>query len=292
MSANREYKNSVFTLLFSTPDKMLELYNAVSGNNLPSDTPIKIATLTDALFMDQINDLAFVIEDRLVVLIEHQSTICENMPLRLLLYIARVYERLVDRKSLYRSRLISLPRPEFYVIYNGTTPMPEKAVMRLSDAFVNCPEANMAAEDIFALELEVSVFNVNVGFNEAVVDRSDNLSGYVRFVDKVREYKNSGMDIKEAIEAAVKYCISSGILADFLDKNSREVRGMLFTEFNIDDAKEVWLEEGREEGVALGELRAKRQLAKNLLSMGMPVDKISIATGLNAEQIEPMADAD
>ena len=125
MSANREYKNSVFTLLFGTPEKMLELYNAVSGNNLPIDTPIEIATLTDALFMDQINDLAFVIEGRLVVLIEHQSTVCQNMPLRLLMYIARVYERLVDRKSLYRDKLISLPRPEFYVIYNGTAPMPD-----------------------------------------------------------------------------------------------------------------------------------------------------------------------
>jgi len=304
MSANRQYKDSVFTLLFGTADKILELYNAVSGSNLPSDTRVEIATLTDALFMDRINDLAFVIEDRLVVLIEHQSTICENMPLRLLLYIARIYERFIDGKAIYKSKLISLPRPEFYVLYNGVAPMPDMATLRLSDAFVDCPEAKTEVGGFFPLELEVPVINVNVGRNQSVIGKSENLSGYVCFVDKVREYERMGLNISDAIEAAIKYCISSGILVDFLDKNSREVRGMLFTEFNLDDAKDVWFEEGKEDGreegrveglekgitigVARGEDRAKRQLLNNLLSMGMPLDQISIATGLCLTQIERM----
>jgi len=55
-----------------------------------------------------------------------------------------------------------------------------------------------------------------------------------------------GLDFDSAFAAAVKRCIDGGILVDFLDKNSREVRNMLFTEFNLDDAKEVWFEEGWE----------------------------------------------
>ncbi|GHV90722.1 hypothetical protein AGMMS50268_12250 [Spirochaetia bacterium] len=53
---------------------------------------MSINTLTDVFFKDQINDLSFTVDNRLVVLIEHQSTINPNMPIRLLMYIARVYE--------------------------------------------------------------------------------------------------------------------------------------------------------------------------------------------------------
>ena len=93
MSANREYKSSMFTTLFSDTGKLLSLYNAVSGNDLPLDTPLQIATLENVLFNNRRDDIAFVLGDKIVVLIEHQSSINENMPLRMLIYVARVYER-------------------------------------------------------------------------------------------------------------------------------------------------------------------------------------------------------
>ena len=102
MSANREFKDSVFTKLFGEATELISLYNAVSGGNFPSNTPIKIATLEDILYKDRYNDIAFVLEDKVVVLIEHQSTISENMPLRLLLYVARVYEKLIDNDAVYK----------------------------------------------------------------------------------------------------------------------------------------------------------------------------------------------
>ena len=285
MSANREYKNSVFTLLFGTPDKMLELYNAVSGNNLPIDTQVEIATLNDALFMSRINDLAFVIEDRLVVLIEHQSTVCPNMPLRLLLYITRIYERFIDGKAIYHSKLIVLPRPEFYALYNGAAPMPDKMTLRLSDAFMDHPET----AEFNPLELEVAVINVNAGHNEAVIGRSENLNGYAIFVSKVREYESDGLNLDEAIEAAVKHCIENGILADFLDKNSREVRNMLLNEFCLDDALDVRFEEGwesgREEGIMLGEARS----VKRMLDRGLSLEAIADATGYTLDEVAAMS---
>ncbi len=115
-ATNRQYKNSVFTKLFGTPEKALELYNAISGKNYPESTKIKIVTLSDALYMEQLNDISFVIEDKLVVLIEHQSSINENMPLRMLIYIAREYERLTNRRDLYKEHKIKIPSPEFIAI--------------------------------------------------------------------------------------------------------------------------------------------------------------------------------
>jgi len=94
MDVNIKYKASVFSSLFSTPDALRELYSAIEGVDLPPDTPIDINTLSDVLFMDQVNDVSFTIASRLLVIFEHQSTINQNMPLRLLMYIARVYEKI------------------------------------------------------------------------------------------------------------------------------------------------------------------------------------------------------
>ncbi|MDR1956639.1 MAG: Rpn family recombination-promoting nuclease/putative transposase, partial [Treponema sp.] len=86
MGANSRYKDSVFSLLFARPDVLRELYSAIAGIPLDPDIPIEINTLQDAVFKGKINDISFSIGTRLVVLIEHQSTINPNMPVRLLMY--------------------------------------------------------------------------------------------------------------------------------------------------------------------------------------------------------------
>jgi hypothetical protein len=85
-NVNRNNKNSMFSSLFSNPDILRELYSAIEGIPIPPDIPIEINTLSGVLFLKQINDISFLIDTRLVVLIEHQSTICENLPLRMLEY--------------------------------------------------------------------------------------------------------------------------------------------------------------------------------------------------------------
>ena len=73
MDVNAKYKDSVFSFLFSNPDALRELYSAIEGVDLPPDTPISINTLSDILYMDQINDISFTVDNRLVVLIEHHA---------------------------------------------------------------------------------------------------------------------------------------------------------------------------------------------------------------------------
>ena len=55
----------------------------------------------------------------MIVFGEYQSTVNPNMPLRCLLYAGRVYEELVDDDARYRTNLVKIPTPEFYVFYNG-----------------------------------------------------------------------------------------------------------------------------------------------------------------------------
>jgi hypothetical protein len=115
MGANREYKSSVFSLLFGEEDTLRGLYEAVEGVALPPDLPITINTLEDALFRTRINDISFEAGDKLVVIIEHQSTINPNMPLRLLSYIARIYEKISagKKRRWYGKKGLAIPRPEF-----------------------------------------------------------------------------------------------------------------------------------------------------------------------------------
>jgi hypothetical protein len=126
---------------------------------IPPDIPVVINTLEDALFKNRINDISFELGDRLVVLIEHQSSVNPNMPVRLLSYAARVYEKILAGKrknALYGKKRLVLARPEFIVLYNGTAPFPDRAVMRLSDSFAAPAVPGLPADA--PLELVVKVY--------------------------------------------------------------------------------------------------------------------------------------
>lgn len=120
--ANRKYKDTVFRILFSDKEHLLSLYNAVSGKTYTDPEQLQIVTLENAVYMGMKNDLAFIIDTNLF-LYEHQSTYSANMPQRDLFYIASEYQKLVDKKSLYSSKLQKIPAPKFLVFYNGTEEM-------------------------------------------------------------------------------------------------------------------------------------------------------------------------
>ncbi|MDR2588425.1 MAG: Rpn family recombination-promoting nuclease/putative transposase, partial [Spirochaetales bacterium] len=99
VKANAKYKDSFFSRLFGQPAILRTLYCALAGVELPPDIPVTINTLKNVFFMDRVNDISFEIEGKLVVLIEHQSSINPNMALRLLMYITRIYEKIVESKN-------------------------------------------------------------------------------------------------------------------------------------------------------------------------------------------------
>ena len=107
--------------------------------------------------MGMLNDVSFTIGGKVIFLVEHQSTISENLPIRLLLYIARVYEKIIEKKAMYRQKLMKIPTPELIVLYNGKSYYPDEKVLRLSDAF---SEAPMHTEMFGGLELTVRVLNL------------------------------------------------------------------------------------------------------------------------------------
>ena len=274
--ANREYKNSVFKDLFHDEATALDLYNALTDNRFTTDDGLRFTTLENALFMDRLNDVSFTIGDKLVVLIEHQSSINENMPLRALIYISRVYEKIIDNKAIYRTNLFKIPTPEFYVLYNGRDACPDDVTLLLSDAFKHIDTS--VAEKNPALELSVRVLNVNKGHNEKILNKCGALRGYAVFIGQIREYQHEGRTLEDAISAAIDYCVENGILVEYLKSNGSEVRNMLFTEFNLEDAKQVWFEEGREE--------KGLKIAQAMFAEGFNLETIFRITGIPLETLK------
>ena len=93
---NRKHKDSLFVDYFSKDrdwkQHFLSLYNALHGTNLQVETTkLERVNLEQVLYMAYYNDIAVMVNDQFILMIEHQSTINSNMPLRLLEYVTRIY---------------------------------------------------------------------------------------------------------------------------------------------------------------------------------------------------------
>ena len=100
---NRRYKDSVFVDLFSedkyAKNNFLALYNALHDTDYRSTGILKNIRLKQVMYMSFANDVSYLIDNKLIVLAEHQSTVNLNMPIRCLEYIARLYEQLYESKE-------------------------------------------------------------------------------------------------------------------------------------------------------------------------------------------------
>jgi predicted transposase/invertase (TIGR01784 family) len=265
-----------------------ELYSAIEGVTLPPDIPIDINTLSNILFMEKINDISFLLDNRIVVLIEHQSSINNNIPFRLLEYIVRIYEKIIDQEKKYNEKLINIPKPEFIILYNGTDEYPDYKELKLSSAFMDIEGLKLTGIDKIPLELIVQVYNINRGHNPEILKKSRTLDGYSIFIDKIREYMEKEKTLEKALPSAVKYCISNDILKDFLREHGSEVINMFYGEYDreMDIAvkkREAW-EDGHEEGLEEGKLI----IAKNLLAKGSTPEFVHDITGISLEKIKEL----
>ena len=96
--SNRNYKDSVFVDYFDKDEEVgkenfLALYNAIHQSNLKlEELHFESKEIDNTIYHDFRNDICKMVNGKLFVLIEHQSTINFNMPLRLLSYVSRLYE--------------------------------------------------------------------------------------------------------------------------------------------------------------------------------------------------------
>ena len=276
----RNYKDSLFVDLFArcpeAKENFLSLYNALHGTDLKfSETKIEPVMLEKTVYTGRYNDVSMLVNDRLIVLVEQQSTINENMPLRFLEYVTRLYEKLVPLEKRYKEKMIKIPRPEFYVFYNGTKEYPAEKRLCISDAFFG----NDKNRQEIPLELSVKVYNINKKEVSSILQNCPALRGYATLVQYAVAAKSGG--IRDWLTNAIQRCIKEGILVDYLKRNSTEVRNMLIADYDYDTDIRVKQQEAFEEG---SEERAI-ETAFNFLKMGLSPEQVAQGTSLPLEKV-------
>lgn len=189
----------------------------------------------------------------MVVLIEHQTTINPNMPLRFLSYVDELFRRYTQpqQKKIYSSELVKLPTPNFYVFYDGNNDSFDSHTLRLSDAF-EIPSNN--------LELTVSVYNLATGKSKALKNLCQPLNEYSIFSNKYKDFRKQNLTIDESVREATHYCLENNIMYEYLKNNESEVISMFGFEWNEKEEREALLEAGEARGEARGRLLALRDL--------------------------------
>ena len=297
---NREIKAGVFADLFGDDEKdgkknFLSLYNAIHDTNLTlEETIIEQKKIPQSVTKTFYNDVSMVINGKLIVLIEHQSTPNKNMPLRCLEYYVHLLYGIVPPEARYKNALYKIPTPEFYVFYNGERKSEKECIMKLSDAFLDEQNEPMC---------EVIVKFTNIGGSEGVnlpvVQKCDILKQYCDFIEIVARYKaelknqstEEGMNNWAA--KAIEEAISKNILADYLTRNGTEVRNMLQAEYDYDldmkvktqEAREEARAEGLAEGIEEGQQQKAIETAKNALALNLSPEIVSKISELSLEKV-------
>jgi hypothetical protein len=317
-ATTRKYQDMLFRKLFGEKQRAIELCNAIVGTNYSVDSEVRFMQSNDIIA--RYNDLAFAIDQQLIVMIEAQSTKNNNMPLRFFQYMHDILVgSFIGSRNIYGDTLIKIPTPRFYMLYNGLEPLSaSELVLRLSDSYIatggDGQESMFGVDQEPMLELIVHVMDIGYDKGNQVLTKSASLQGYSYLTAQVKRNIAAGMVRDMAIRQAMDHCIRHGILEDFLRDNFEEVLKVLNYEYDAELERRVLMEEGFERGMEEGKIkgievglergkiegievglergkiegleRGKIEIAKKLLSMKMTVDQVVSATGLNKEEVE------
>ena len=257
---NRKSKDSVFCELFSRPEYFLQLYQVLH----PEDTDVTVSdltlvTLSSLMLRERYNDLGILVRDRLLVLVEAQSTFTVNILIRFLLYLAETYNRYITRMNLnvYGSKKVILPTPELYVIYHG-----EKG---------DKPDEVRLSKEIFGLNNPAEAFvdvKARIIYDSKQGDIVNQFITYSRVFDaQAGLYGYS----RKAVEETIRICRDQDVLSEFLAEE--EVANIMFTMADEEKAREFEKEEQKRENW-LDAIRALMESTKWTAAQAMDALKI------------------
>lgn len=224
-NAKKTIKDSVFTNLFSDPKYLLRLYQALH----PEDMDVKkedLKTITlENIFTDDIyNDLGFAKGDKLVVLMEAQSTWTVNIIIRALEYLVNSYRRYFSEngQDLYSSKKVMIPKPELYVLYTGDRKTRPKEI-KLSEEF-------FGGETV---AIEVMVKMIYDG------KKGDIINQYVSFTKVLNEQIMLHGRTKTAVRETIRICKDSNVLKEYLERKESEVVDIMMQLYDQEEIMRV-----------------------------------------------------
>ena len=261
-------KDSVFTNLFQDKKYLLQLYKALH----PEDTDITQDKLTDVtiknVLTDNIyNDLGFMVGNRLMFLVEAQSTWTMNIIIRALMYLVQTYHDYLERtkQNLYKSKKVQMPKPELYVIYIGDRKSKPSEVS-LSEEFFGGEECC----------IDVKVKMIYDG------KEGDIINQYVVFTKVCSEQIAMNGRTKKAILEAIRICKDRNVLKEYLESKEKEVVDIMMVLYDEQEVMRSYVESEVYE--------ARIETAKRLLQMKkLSYEEVAAGSGLTVEEVEELA---
>ncbi len=259
----RNIKDSVFTDLFSNKKYVAELYNALHpGENISEDL-IDNVTLKNIITDREYNDLGFIADKKIIVMVEAQSSWSVNIIVRILIYLADTYNEYIKKHefNIYGSKKIDIPKPELYVIYTGSKKI-DKEYISLSEEFFNGELS----------DVEVKIRVIRDG------KKGDIVNQYAAFTRVCRDVTSKCGRTHEAVREIIRICKEQDILKEYLSVRETEVMDIMYTLFNQEYATDTLIKEkqkeARAEGRTEGRAEERQQLIIKWRDMGMSEEKI------------------
>ena len=152
---------------------------------------------------------------------------------------------MVPLRGRYATGTVKIPRPEFFVFYNGESKTETEYTQKLSDAYIDSPDKSNVS-----LELTVKVININTYAGSKLLEKCKVLNEYSQFVEAVRNFRKEGDT--DYMKKAIQYCIDNHILEEYLSRKGSEVMNFLCAEYDYEMDMQVKREEAYEDGIKIG----------------------------------------
>ncbi|RKI29368.1 hypothetical protein D7V82_06525 [bacterium 1xD8-6] len=254
----RKIKDSVFTNLFQDRKYLLQLYKALHPEDCNvTEDEIADVTIKHVLVDADYNDLGFSVGNRLMILIESQSTWTLNIIIRALMYLIQTYHDYFKRtnQNLYGSKKVNMPMPELYVIFTGERKNIPNTIS-LSKEFFDGAKISIDAE-------------VKVLYQE---NEKDIIGQYIIFSKVYNEQRNIYGNTKQAVTETIRICKDRNVLREYLESKEQEVVDIMMTLFDDEQILKAYakdIEDNKEK-------ETERKTAERMIKDGeMPLDKIA-----------------
>ena len=266
----RNVKDSVFTNLFQDTKYIVELYKALHPEaDYVTEDMIEIVTLKNILTDSLYNDLGFMLDKRLIVLVEAQSTWSVNIIIRSLMYMVQTYQDYIEKEELniYSSKKLEIPKPELYVIYTGEKKVEEKEISLNEEYFDGEPTA---------LDVRVKVLTNS--------REGDIINQYVMFTHILNERVKAHGRTKKAIDETIKICKDRNILKEYLSNHESEVHDIMFSLYDDEQIQKAMMRDARKEGRMEGRMEGIDAMIANLKTMGVSEEVLRNAANMSQSQ--------
>ena len=255
VKAKRTTKNSVFLDLFQNKSYLLKLYKTLHPEDTTAtEDSLTDVTITNVLTDNLYNDLGFIVNNKLMILVEAQSTWTVNILVRILLYLAQSYHEYFQRTSqdYYKSKKIKMPKPELYVIFTGNKGRkPDK--ISLSKEFFEGADID--------IEVKAKVIYES--------DTNDIINQYIIFCKVFNEQtKQHGMTQK-AFTETIRICKDRNVLREYLAQREKEVVTIMMSLFDEEQIMKSFIKSERHDEA--------RETAERMIKMGkLSLDEIAL----------------